>query len=149
LQHIAGIARSGHSPVVHLDMHGNTDGLKVASSEVLAWAEFAPLLIEINRASRMNLLVVAAACHGWHMTDILRPTDRAPAWGIIGPPDSVTAGELYEATKRFYATLLATLDLPTPLNPFSAIRMPFFITLRERRAFLRHSCTTPQALTFF
>ena len=68
----------------------------------------------------MNLLVVAAACHGWHMSDILRPVDRAPAWAILGPPESEKAGKLYEAMERFYHSLLTSMNLSTAMEAMNA-----------------------------
>jgi hypothetical protein len=65
----------------------------------------------------MNLLVVAAMCHGWYMNDILRPTDRAPAFGIIGTRDEVSAGALLSSMRDFYQALLRPgHDLRAALN---------------------------------
>jgi hypothetical protein len=110
------LANEGHSPIVHLEMHGDKDGLQLTSSEVVKWSELAPILTAINERTRMNLLVIAAACHGWYLSEILRPVDRAPAWGIIGPPQSVGDRDLYAAMKRFYSTLWSTLNLRQALD---------------------------------
>lgn len=110
------MAMDSRSPIIHLEMHGDTDGLQLANGDVMEWSELAPALGKINERTRMNLLVVAAACHGWHMTDILRPVDRAPAWAIMGPPSSAKAGDLYAAMKRFYDSLLMKLNLREALD---------------------------------
>lgn len=107
----------GRSPVIHLETHGNTDGIELGSGEFVNWSEIAPVLAAINQVSRMNLLVVSAMCCGWHMSSILRPTDRAPAFGIIGTDeDDISAGDLYSAMKRFYGELLSSLDLRRALD---------------------------------
>ena len=110
------LADEGHSPIVHLEMHGDKKGLRLTSSEIVEWSELAPILTRVNERTRMNLLVVAAACHGWYLSEILRPVDRAPAWGIIGPPHSVGDRDLYAAMKRFYSTLWRSVNLRQALD---------------------------------
>ncbi len=94
------------SPIVHLEMHGDKSGLVMANGTVMPWAELASELTSINTVSRMNLLLVAAMCHGWHMVSLLRPTDRAPAFGIVGTEGDVTAGDLLSTMQRFYQVLV-------------------------------------------
>jgi hypothetical protein len=101
----------GRSPIIHLEMHGDKLGLQLLNGETLTWSDLAPSLRKVHERTRMNLLVVAAACHGWYLSDILRPVDRAPIWAVLGPPDSAKAGDLYEAMQRFYGTLLPKLNL--------------------------------------
>jgi hypothetical protein len=110
------LADEGHSPIVHFEMHGDKDGLQLSNMDIVEWPELAPSLVRINERTRMNLLVVAAACHGWHLSEILRPVDRAPTWGVIGPPDSIGDQDLYEAMQRFYAALWSSIDLREALN---------------------------------
>ena len=95
--------RYGRSPIIHLETHGDREGLGLTSGQRVLWSDLAPLLAEINMVSRMNLLVVAALCH---MVEILRPTDRAPAFGIVGTEEVVKAGDLYKSMQRFYGRLL-------------------------------------------
>jgi hypothetical protein len=110
------LANEGHAPIIHLEMHGDKTGLQLTSREIVGWSELAPALTRVNERTKMNLLVVAAACHGWHLSEVLRPVDRAPAWGIIGPPDSIGERDLYDAMKRFYASLWTSVDLREALN---------------------------------
>lgn len=98
--------RYHRSPIVHIETHGGRDGIRLRNDDLLPWSDIAPLLTEINTLSHMNLLVVAAMCHGWHMVSLLRPTDRAPAFGIVGTEEEVDAGELLEAMQRFYRVLV-------------------------------------------
>ena len=65
----------------------------------------------------MNLVVLAAMCNGWYLSDILKPTDRSPAFAIIGSKDAIPAGVLLDSLTRFYATFLAPPhDLRAALN---------------------------------
>lgn len=109
-------AAAGHAPVLHIEAHGNEEGLELGSGERILWTDLGPFLAAINQASRMNLLVIAAACRGWHLTEALRPTGRAPAWGVLGPPSDVGGEELHEAMKRFYDALLPKLDLTSAMR---------------------------------
>ena len=114
------LARTGGGPIVHLEMHGDTDGLQLASGEIMAWPELIAPLQELNVLMRMNLLVVAAACRGWHMSDILRPTARSPAWAIIGPPENVRAGNVLEASSTFYSSLFSGQDFDSCVRAMNA-----------------------------
>lgn len=94
------------SPILHIEAHGNSDGISLADGDFVTWTDIAPLLTAVNQVSRMNLLVVAAMCQGWHMSSVLRPTDRAPAFGIIGTMETVAAGDLLLAMQAMYQALL-------------------------------------------
>ena len=110
------LARVGHAPILHLETHGDVEGLQLTSREILEWAELAPLLSEINQACRMNLLVVAAACHGWFLGTVLKPTDRSPVWGVLGPSDAAYPDDLYRAMTNFYRALLTRFDMRAALD---------------------------------
>jgi hypothetical protein len=94
------------SPIIHIETHGDEAGIGLADGELILWSDIADALKAINEASQFNLLVVAAMCHGWHMIDILRPTDRAPAFGIVATRDTVAAGDLLTIMQAFYSALL-------------------------------------------
>ncbi len=110
------VAAAGHSPLLHLEAHGDEDGLQVGSGELIGWTELAPALARINQAARMNLLVVAASCNGWHLTRSLSPVGRSPVWAVLGPPSTVPGDGLHEAMKRFYSQLLPSLNVMDALR---------------------------------
>jgi len=99
-------ARFHRSPIVAIETHGDKEGITLSDGDFVAWADIASILTSINTLSRMNLLVVAAMCHGWHMASLLRPVQRAPAFGIVGTQETVSAGDLLEAMQRFYRVLV-------------------------------------------
>jgi hypothetical protein len=82
----------------------------IASGEGIRWTEIAPFLIEINRATRLRLLVYVATCFGADIATLVRPTDRAPARMLIGPKDSISMGVLETGTNTFYRSLLQKGD---------------------------------------
>ena len=59
----------GVLPIIHFEIHGSTnkDGLVLASHELVTWSEMRDVLEKINIASRMNLFVTLAVCHGAYL----------------------------------------------------------------------------------
>jgi restriction system protein len=113
LQHIAADVRlTGRAPVVQLEAHGDAEakGLRLTSGEVVTWADLKAPLTAINVLCRLNLLVMVAACNGADLTYIIRPNERAPVWGLIGPLREVLDAEIAVAHTAFYRTLFLTGD---------------------------------------
>lgn len=95
----------GRCPIIHIDAHGDRDGVQLPSREFVPWEHLRDVFTAINRATRMNLLVFLAACEGAHLVSLLRPTDRAPVRALIGPTRQVKAGEVERAIVTFYRSL--------------------------------------------
>ena len=111
LRSIAEDARlHSHSPILHIEAHGSSTGIQVSSGECLTWTEFKAELIAINEISRLNLLVILAACDGANLLNIIQPVDRAPVCVLIGPNRIVSAGEIERASLTFYRTLFGLRD---------------------------------------
>ena len=91
-----------HSPFLHFELHGREDGIFLTSDEFVVWDELKKLLSVINTVSKLNLLVLMAACKGAHIINVVKPDDRAPLWGFIGPSKDVWDFDLQEAYERFY-----------------------------------------------
>lgn len=100
----------GHFPLLHIEAHGSREGIQVSSGELLTWLEFKDELTAINEISRLNLLVILAACEGAHLLSIIQPTDRAPVRALIGPTRTVTGDEIERASLAFYRTLFRVKD---------------------------------------
>ena len=100
----------GSYPLLHLEIHGRNDasGLVLSSGEYVSWDDLKAPLTEINVASRLNLFIVLAVCHGAHLTKIIRPVDRAPCLGLVGPTKEVSTGMVLTEFYEFYKTLLKT-----------------------------------------
>lgn len=125
LTHIAHAASVGnHLPIVHVEAHGGLDGIELADGHAVPWRRLIPALVEINKACRNNLIVVAISCRGWNLTASLMPSDRAPVFMLVGPPGNMTAGDLLRATRSFYQSLVEELDLNRALEAMNA-RLPY------------------------
>ena len=98
----------GNVPILHLECHGNEDGLQFADESFVSWLDMKPHLIQLNIATRMNLLVVVSACEGSSIAATLGPVDRAPLHGLIGPTRVVLPSDLEAGYLALYETLLRT-----------------------------------------
>ncbi|MGP5564868.1 hypothetical protein [Vreelandella alkaliphila] len=110
LEKIRNEALSGIYPMIHFECHGCEDGLGTASGEMVEWDEIRETLIEINRATKLNLMIVIAACNGAHLIKVSTKLDAAPFWAIIGPEVEVTAGHIQDNFGRFYESFFSDLD---------------------------------------
>jgi hypothetical protein len=99
---------TGDIPVLHIESHGNLEGLGFADGSFVPWEALRQPLIGLNVATRMNLLVVVAACDGSALVRTLNPMDRSPLFGLIGPNRTVFPWELEHSYLSFYGTLLET-----------------------------------------
>lgn len=99
-------------PIIHLEIHGSDDkkGLILNSGEFTSWEEIKPELTRINVAVKNNLLVTLAVCHGAYLIFILRPTDRAPVWGLVGPVIKVNTQDVAISFNAFYDELLTSFN---------------------------------------
>jgi len=136
---------SNRSPLLHLETHGDDSrgrGLYLASGELVTWQQLKPALTAINEASRLNLVVIVAACNGLDLLKILEPTDRAPARLIIGPSRTLSDGQVETANLAFYTTLLSTFDgilaynaMNDAIEPPSDVRRPLFHVMSAETMF--------------
>lgn len=101
---------AGTYPMIHLECHGGTDGLQLGNNDIVKWEELRNSLIEINEASRLNVVIVVAACNGIHLIKVSTQLDRAPYWAVIGPTDEVYELDLKRDFASFYRKLLESMN---------------------------------------
>lgn len=91
-------------PVLHIEAHGSSDlkGIILQSKEFVSWTDLKPYLINLNTATRLNLLVVFSLCHGAHFASQLTTVDRSPCWGLVGPTKALVGPELLGSFSAFY-----------------------------------------------
>jgi len=91
-------------PVLHIEAHGSSDhqGIVLQSNEFMSWTDLKPYFINLNIATKMNLLLVFSLCHGAHFTRHLNPSDRAPCWGLVGPTKALGSSDLLRSFSAFY-----------------------------------------------
>lgn len=131
-------------PILHLETHGDQDGLALKSGEHLDWASLRDVLIDINRACGLNMLVVVAACSGAHLIKTATQLGEAPFWAVVGSDDVLKAGEIQDGFGAFYRTLLTTLNgtqAVEALNQTTGRAAPTFRFLSAEALFLRAYAT--------
>lgn len=94
-------------PILHIETHGikldnDTVGIGTSTTDYISWAELKQYLCLLNEITRLNLLVVMAACNGMDLAKVLRVEDRAPVWAIIGPSIEVNSTHLLNGFTAFY-----------------------------------------------
>ena len=122
--------RYSHLPILHLEAHGSSTGIQVTSGECLTWTEFKDELIAINEITKLNLLVILAACEGASLLQTITPLDRAPWCIMIGPDRNVTAGEIERACQVFWRTLFDAGDVAPAWRAMNAAAAPPPLTFR-------------------
>jgi hypothetical protein len=97
-------------PVLHIEAHGSSDkqGIILQSNEFISWDDLKPCLINLNIATKLNLLVVFSLCNGAYFASHLNPQDRAPCWGLVGPIKSLSGAELLGNFSAFYKEIFAS-----------------------------------------
>jgi hypothetical protein len=95
-------------PLLHIECHGREEGLEFADGSQLTWADMKPYFVALNTATRLNLIVVVAACFGGAIGGSVRAEERAPFWAFLAPKREIGAGDLEDALSVFYQTLLIT-----------------------------------------
>jgi hypothetical protein len=119
----------GHTPLLHIECHGNDDGIGLANrKDFIAWYELRDYLVPINIATRMNLIVSIAACYGAYAIKELVPSARAPFLAALSTDRTAYPEELYQGFAAFYTTLLETLDGDEALQQLkhNSLGAPFF-----------------------
>ncbi|MGZ8946537.1 MAG: hypothetical protein ACXW1W_14080 [Methylococcaceae bacterium] len=97
-------------PILHLECHGDKTGLLLGDGTPLPWAELKTALAKLNKATRCNLFVTLAACHGAMLVEALDVHARAPCWGLIGPSGEVSPPDLVGSYSAFFLELLQSED---------------------------------------
>lgn len=98
--------KTGRVPLLHIETHGSTDGIGLSEAERINWRDLMEKLISLNRLTRLNLVIVLAACEGLSGIQMLQPDRRAAAFrGLIGPNRQVSAKEMVDSCTAFYRTV--------------------------------------------
>lgn len=106
----AEVKATNDHPILHIEAHGNEQGLCLPNGEILEWRPLAEVLSEINQSTGMNLLLVLGACKAAHFIQTLLPTKPSPVWALISPRVIIHEDKLLESFIVFYRELLDHRD---------------------------------------
>ena len=112
---------NGLIPIVHIEVHGNEEGIFFESLEQISWNGIFQPFLKINLATGNNLTVVLAACYGLNLRNIFARAgiERAPAYAVLGPNRKVFSSEIETFFKDFYKKLFDSLNPAEALNTSS------------------------------
>jgi len=109
----------GIKPIIHLEMHGNEDGLVLSSGDCISWEEILPRLRVINAASKNNLTLVIAACYSARLFDLVPVHKHAPFWALVAPLHEVFPDDVRQFS-TFYEELLREPNFPLCVDRMNA-----------------------------
>jgi hypothetical protein len=116
------IESGGIGLCLHIECHGCKDGIELAVGSQMPWSRLSPLLANINRASRMNLILWLACCYGGYFVLACRYHETAPFACIVGPGSEIGESTLLALTSTFYTELFKTRDVTEALTIAGAVR---------------------------
>ncbi|MGE0593534.1 MAG: hypothetical protein AB7G23_06390 [Vicinamibacterales bacterium] len=99
--------RTSRLPLLHIETHGNDDGIGIAADNGFTFLELMEELIPLNGLTGLRLLVVLAACHGIWGMKMFQPATRSAALAIIGPHRKVDDDEVARGLQAFYRGMFA------------------------------------------
>jgi hypothetical protein len=128
------VKQNGVLPLIHLEAHGCEDGIQLADNSQLSWARFKDALVPLNITMELNLMLVLGSCYGGTFVKAISTTDRAPVWGLIGPTQVLSAGQIEDDFGEFYRTFFSTLSTSKALEALkrSSPKNLYYLTTAER-----------------
>jgi hypothetical protein len=108
-------------PIIHIECHGSPDsGIEFSNGSELSWQEVANYFVELNRATRFNLLTVFATCFGYHFVGKISAIEPSPCWCTIGPSEEVLPDEIARGFMTFYRNLIKTKEVSVAVTVLEA-----------------------------
>lgn len=101
----------GYYPILHIEVHGNKNGLELKSKEFLNWYDFYLLLVEINMHLGNHLFLTLAVCNGAYLMRQIEIEKPSPFYGFIGSFEESTIEDLMIRYSEFYNELLYSFNI--------------------------------------
>lgn len=94
--------------ILHFETHGNEEGMRLSSNEMIAWRELFSMIRPINIYMIDTLLVVLSMCDSKSIAYNIEPKDRSPFRGVVVTEKSLTAGYLDSIWDGFYKNVMSS-----------------------------------------
>jgi hypothetical protein len=114
---------TGEVPLLHVECHGNSDGICFNNGSDLSWSEIREQLVELNVACGFNLATVFLSCFGGYFLKELSAIKPAPCLFLISPTETIFPDEGLTAFKEFYSYLLISRDIGKAIEVISQMRL--------------------------
>lgn len=96
---------TGRLPVLHIETHGDYEGIGVSDAEGFTFHELMEELIPLNTLTELRLILIVSACLGMWAVKMLQPVTRAACLAVIGPNRKLDDHELARGFQTFYRTM--------------------------------------------
>ena len=116
------VESNGIGLCLQIECHGDKNGIQLADGSSMSWDRLRPLLVNVNLASRMNLIFWLAACHGGYFITACRYHETVPFTVLVGPGSEIDPSTLLAFTCTFYTELFKTRNLTEALTVAGAVR---------------------------
>jgi hypothetical protein len=116
------VRSGGHYPFLHLEIHGNPQGLVLLSEESITWGELTDSFRIINELLRNNLFLSMATCHSGHIISSILPSKPAPFFACIATWDELTGEDIMASFQSFFDYIL-NVKLPERINLNAAVKI--------------------------
>lgn len=98
-------------PIIHLEIHGNENGIEFTNHEFRDRYEVSRQYRDINRVTGCNLFTTLAVCEGLNILFGVRTDELMPFCGVVGSFDELLVADIEIRYSEFYRTLFTTLDI--------------------------------------
>ena len=98
-------------PLLHVECHGDKhEGLEFENGSLLTWSDLSAALVELNRATGLNLLAVFSACYGAYFLSRLSSVEPTPCYAMFAPTEEIDPAEILQTFRDFYRVLFESGD---------------------------------------
>ncbi len=98
-------------PIIHLEIHGNKNGIEFTNIECRDRYEVSRQFREINRIIACNLFTTLGVCEGLNILFGIKTDELMPFCGVVGSFDKLKAADIEIRYSEFYRTLFTKLDI--------------------------------------
>ena len=97
--------------ILHLETHGDENGLILASGDFVTWKELFEYTRKLNQIYKGNLIIILALCKGITLISDIDPCDRAPFKIAVGTLKEISPTELLIGYTKFYEEYATSFNI--------------------------------------
>ena len=102
---------NGNASIIHFEIHGSKDGLRLTSEDSIKWDELYQYLAPINSILHNELFVTFAVCYGAFFLKSSYINRQTAFRGFVGSFEPILVNDLVIRYESFYQELFSSFDL--------------------------------------